>query len=290
MAKTALVNPLKRDLPTDDFLLPRLTSSNRTHVELHAERWFAHGVLMPNLSWNIRQWDEQYRWDLRGEEWSTAWGSSEAQWFGTLYPRIHRHLPAARILEIAPGFGRWTRYLLEYCEEYTGIDLSSECVSACQETFRKWEKARFFKNDGLSLADASGQYDFVFSFDSLVHADTEVFNTYVPAILRVLKHDGVAFIHHSNFIDSGETKNVHHRSEDVSASILRRIIEQNGGAVLVQETVNWGSSYLIDCLTTFATGGARAQPIIFANNKFMDEASNTKLVIDRYSSVRRTTS
>lgn len=243
---------------------------------------------MPNLSWNISQWDEQYRWDLRGEEWSSSWGSSEAQWFATLYPRLHRHLPAARILEIAPGFGRWTRYLLEYCDEYTGIDLSAECVNACKETFRRFEKARFFKNDGLSLGDADGQYDFVFSFDSLVHADAGVLDRYVPAIVKVLRHDGVAFIHHSNYRDSGETNNAHYRSEDVSATMVREIIEQNGGAVLVQETINWGSNFLIDCLTTFGPGDAREQPIIFANNRFMDEASNAKLVIDRYSSIRRT--
>lgn len=245
---------------------------------------------MPNLSWNIRQWDEQYRWDLKGEEWSSSWGSSEAQWFGTLYPRLHRHLPATRILEVAPGFGRWTRYLLQYCEEYTGIDLSIECVNACKETFRRWEGARFFKNDGLSLADALGQYDFVFSFDSLVHADTEVFVNYIPEILRLLKPDGVAFIHHSNFKDSGATDNTHHRSEDVSAAAIRGIIDQNDGAVVVQETINWGSHYLIDCLTTFAKGITRNQPILFANNNFMNEACNTKLVIDRYSSIRRTAS
>lgn len=244
---------------------------------------------MPNLNWNVRLWDEQYRWDLKGEEWSSSWGSSEAQWFATLYPRLHRHLPAARILEIAPGFGRWTRYLLEYCEEYTGIDLSEECINSCKETFGNRKNAQFFKNDGLSLADASGQYDLVFSFDSLVHADEEVFKNYIPAILSALRHGGVAFIHHSNYKDSGETKNPHYRSEDVSAEIVRKIIEQNGGSIIVQETINWGSNYLIDCLSTFANGATPAQPVIFANNRFMDEANNTKLVIDRYSSVRRTT-
>jgi hypothetical protein len=121
-----------------------------------------------------------------------------------------------------------------------------------------------------------------------VHADKEVLNSYIAAILKILRRDGVAFIHHSNFRDSGETRNVHHRSEDVSAAIVRGVIEQNGGTVVVQETVNWGSDYLIDCLTTFGTSIARDQPIIFANNNFMDEASNARLVIDRYSSIRRT--
>jgi SAM-dependent methyltransferase len=244
---------------------------------------------MPDLNWNARQWDEQYRWDLKGEEWSSCWGSSEAQWFGTLYPRLHRHLPAARILEIAPGFGRWTRFLLKYCQDYTGIDLSAECVNACKETFEKFEGARFFKNDGLSLADANGQFDFVFSFDSLVHADAEVLGVYIPAILKILTPDGVAFIHHSNFKDSCESNNVHRRSEDISAAVVREMIQQSGGAVVVQETINWGSNNLIDCLTTFSVGPAQEKPVIFSNDKFMEEANNTKLVIDRYN-LKRTPS
>ena len=77
---------------------------------------------MPRLDWNIHQWDGEYNWELKGEEWSSSWGSSEAQWFGSLYPRLHKYFPAARILEIAPGFGRWTRFLLDYCDDYTGID------------------------------------------------------------------------------------------------------------------------------------------------------------------------
>jgi hypothetical protein len=44
------------------------------------------------------------------------------------YPRIHKYLPAKRILEIAPGFGRWTRFLIPSCEELKGIDLSSKCA------------------------------------------------------------------------------------------------------------------------------------------------------------------
>ena len=188
---------------------------------------------MPELNWNIQQWDEEYNWDLKGEEWSAAWGSSEAQWFATLYPRLHRRLPAARILEIAPGFGRWTRYLLNYCDEYTGIDLSADCVEACKQRFAKEEKAVFFQNDGLSLDFASGQYNLVFSFDSLVHADTEVFDSYLPTILRLLKPDGVAFIHHSNLMDSGETKNSHNRSENVTAKYIRSLVENNNGYVLI---------------------------------------------------------
>src|SRR4030095_8370524 len=46
----------------------------------------------------------------RGEEWSSAWGGSEAQWLGAIFLRIRAFIPTDTILEIAPGFGRWTNF------------------------------------------------------------------------------------------------------------------------------------------------------------------------------------
>jgi hypothetical protein len=48
----------------------------------------------------------KYDWKEAGEEWSQPWGSSAAQWTGTIFPRIRQCLPAGTILEVAPGFGR----------------------------------------------------------------------------------------------------------------------------------------------------------------------------------------
>ncbi len=237
---------------------------------------------MPRLDWNVHQWDGEYNWELKGEEWSSSWGSSEAQWFGSLYPRLHKYFPAARILEIAPGFGRWTRFLLNYCDDYTGIDLSDECVRACKQIFSNVERARFFKNDGLSLEHAAAQYDLVFSFDSLVHADIEVFDSYIPAILSLMKPNGIAFIHHSNLKDSGEPTNLHNRSENVEAEYISSIVEQNGGSVLIQEKINWGSKLLIDCLTTFVAGRHQREPISIDNYNFMGEAEHCKRIINQY--------
>src|SRR5439155_24508233 len=41
----------------------------------------------------------------------------------------------AQILEIAPGFGRWTHYLKDYCENLWIVDRSSECIEACRQRF-----------------------------------------------------------------------------------------------------------------------------------------------------------
>ena len=77
----------------------------------------------------------KYDWKEAGEEWSQPWGSSAAQWTGTIFPRIRECLPADTILEIAPGFGRWTHYLKDYCSELWAVDKSSDCIEACRQRF-----------------------------------------------------------------------------------------------------------------------------------------------------------
>jgi SAM-dependent methyltransferase len=235
---------------------------------------------MPQIDWNQSIWDGSYSWKDSGEEWSDAWGSSVAQWFGTIYPRIHKYLPAKRILEIAPGFGRWTRFLIPSCDEFSGIDLSLKCVDACKMRFPR-HSDDFHHNDGFDLSAVTGQYDFIFSFDSLVHADIDVFESYVPQILSKLTKDGVAFIHHSNFPASGSPNNVHYRSATVDSEKIADLVGKFGGSVLVQERINWvGCLELVDCLTTLSKH--RTQPAVRLDNaQFMTEA---KIIKDVHSS------
>jgi SAM-dependent methyltransferase len=236
---------------------------------------------MPQIDWNHSVWDS-YAWTHAGEEWSEPWGGSVAQWFGSLYPRIHRYLPAKRILEIAPGFGRWTQFLIPACTEFTGIDLSAKCVEACKARFPGHDND-FHSNDGLDLSAGAGHYDFIFSFDSLVHADIDVFESYVPQMLAKLTKDGVAFIHHSNFPAAGSLKkNVHLRSTNVDSAEVAGLIGKSGGSVLVQERINWsGGTELIDCLTTFSRQRTQS-PVRIDNPLFMAEAQIIKNVHSHY--------
>ena len=57
-------------------------------------------------------------------------------WRGSVYLRIGRFLPAESMLEIAPGRGRVTEFLLPHCKAYIGIDLAPASVEACRKRFR----------------------------------------------------------------------------------------------------------------------------------------------------------
>ena len=231
---------------------------------------------MPDLGWNRSFWNQGYDWAGRGEEWSEAWGGSEAQWFGTLLPRLHRALPAAAILEIAPGFGRWTRFLLPACRAYLGIDISAQCIAACRSQFAAARHARFVANDGLSLAAIGKQkFQLVFCFDSLVHAELDVFHAYIPQILAALAPGGVAFIHHSNLLALGpDAETPHARARSVSAGLVAGVVGTAGGVVLLQELIAWGITPGHDALTLFAQRRDFPDhvPVLLDNPQFMQDA------------------
>jgi len=239
---------------------------------------------MGNVEFNAGFWGDHYDWSGRGEEWSEMWGGARAQWLGSIYPRISLFLPAKSVLEIAPGYGRWTRFLLSACDGYQGVDLSQECVDACRERFSREKKAVFYKNDGKSLSFAeTGCVDFLFSFDSLVHATADVMAAYVPEILRTLSRTGVAFIHHSNWLEVGDClENVGGRGTDVSADLVSRMILDAGGRVLIQEKINWGHAECNDCLTLFGWAGP-AEPKLIENHDFMLEGNNIRKNQSHYS-------
>lgn len=154
---------------------------------------------MATIAENRETWDGVYTWDSGGEEWAEPWGSSATQWSATLAPRLLPLLPAPVLLEIAPGAGRWTGFLLDHCEHYIGVDLSQRSIARCRERFHGQDKARFEVTDGRSLPAVDDRsVDVCFSFDSLVHADPDVIASYLAELERVLSDDGIAFIHHSN--------------------------------------------------------------------------------------------
>lgn len=154
---------------------------------------------MPTIRDNLNYWERECDWSRQGEEWSQPWGGSETQWWGSILPRIHAFVPCDSILEIAPGFGRWTQYLKGLAKRVTLVDLSERCIEGCRQRFAADSHISYFANDGKSLdMIADHSIDFVFSFDSLVHAEADVLEAYVRQLAHKLARDGVGFIHHSN--------------------------------------------------------------------------------------------
>jgi ubiquinone/menaquinone biosynthesis C-methylase UbiE len=263
---------------------------------------------MPTIEENKKVWDSDYDWKRAGDEWSSAWGGPDLQWYFTILPRIHAFIPAETILEIAPGMGRWTRFLKDLCENLIVVDLSEKCISACKERFRSASHIAYHVNDGRSLAMiADESVDFVFSFDSLVHAENDVIEAYLRQLATKLKKNGVGFVHHSNLGEyssrysllkrAGRWRNpliklglvepvdIHWRAPSMTAARFKDLAESAGLECLSQEIVNWGAKQLTDCITIFTRKGSRwARPNrVVRNNHFWREAESTNVLSRLYS-------
>ena len=246
---------------------------------------------MSTIEENLAGWTV-YDWSRQGEEWSDSWNGTEHLWWGTLYPRLMGFLPASTALEIAPGFGRITRFLKSHCRRLIGVDLTPRCVEACRRRFRDDPHVEFHVNDGRSLdAVADGSIDFVFSFDSLVHAEADVLRSYIRELGRKLSPAGTGFLHHSNlgaFLDP-ETGELpfpppHERAASMSAQIFRQYCEESGVRCLGQEIINWGSDVLHDCFSVFARADSShaGRCSIWENPGFMTEVVGLGSVARHY--------
>jgi SAM-dependent methyltransferase len=235
---------------------------------------------MPSIDENRAIW-ASYDWTSSGNEWSRAWGSVEQQWAHTYYSRIAHFLPRKAILEIATGYGRWTRFLLQQCDEFYGIDLTRNCITACRDRFRS---GKFLLTDGKTIPNEirPQSIDFVFSADSLVHADANAIAGYLHGLHRVMSDGAVGLIHHSNMGDLPRgTPNLHMRDSTMSATRFRDQCNEANVACLSQELINWGQSHLNDCFSLIAKIPACATKIT-ENRDFSDEICHARFLAVMY--------
>ena len=241
---------------------------------------------MPTIEENLSAWEPSDAWTQDGDDWSLGWGGPEPQWIASIYPRIQTFVSAARVLEIAPGFGRWTQFLKNYCEHLTVVDLTPACIEACKKRFQAESHISYHINDGKSLhMIADNSVDFAFSYDSLVHVEADVIEAYLGELARKLSDNGVGFIHHSNigmFVDSETGKlsieNLHWRAESMTCKLFEEFCDKANLQCINQELINWGEvdeTHLIDCFSVFTSKTsiwARPNTVI-ANGKFLQEAN-----------------
>lgn len=258
---------------------------------------------MATVDENKYVWGDWYTWDESGAEWSGPWGSADMQWYGAICPRIHHHLPARTILEIAPGHGRWTHYLKDLCRSLIVVDLSESCIDVCRERFKESQNIEYYVNDGKSLEMIKDHsVDFIFSYDSLVHAEEDVIEIYLKQFAAKLSEKGSAFIHHSNLLEVNRrltwhrlfprkmrnilkkqgisSFNDHWRAPSVSADVVRKHAESHGLICTSQEKVNWGTDRLIDCMSviTRKKENSSSETRAVENYKFMKEAGYLAMI------------
>lgn len=253
---------------------------------------------MPDLDAIRETWNRAAGWTSGGDEWSGPWGGSESLWWGTLLPRIHAFVPTGVVLELGPGEGRWSRYLRGLADELILVDVAEHCVETCGRLFAGDPSVSCHLGDGRSLAMlADHSVDFAFSFDSLVHAEADVLESYAHELGRTLKPDGVAFLHTSNMAHYRRAAAIARavplrlrrrltlhgllvyegawRAESASADKLARFCADAGLACVGQELIAWHyGRHLTDVISLLTPVGSRWErpKRVVRNRGFMAEA------------------
>lgn len=245
-----------------------------------------------SIEWNKDLWNNTAYIPSDGEGWSNEFGGSNSQWFNIIRPRLNKCLPSRTVLEIACGWGRWTKFLLNETQEYFGFDISKPGIESCQNRYLfevSNNKANFYLNDGKSLSQIQdNSIDFIFSFDSLVHVNMDAIESYLTEAQRVLTDKGRMFIHHSNMMEYEKvldvhdvTNNPHGRSPYVNAKGVNTLAKNIGLNIVSQEKICWQSSVLNDCFTMLSKG-TEFEEKSFDNWGFREEISIAKKLNDLY--------
>lgn len=188
-----------------------------------------------NISANLRRWDQGHTWECDGDEWTgqaALCGISYSTWKASLCDTLIRPNigPAVHAIEIAPGHGRWSEFLIAESAFVTLVDLSPSCLTFCRDKFADFKNVDYYLTTGSSLPRYAEKIDFIFSFDSFVHMAPEIIRGYVTEFARVLRSGGTAIIHHANIDNPRSHSQASHPGwrSAVNAEIIRELAAEAG--------------------------------------------------------------
>jgi SAM-dependent methyltransferase len=159
---------------------------------------------MPDLNWN-RKWDQMIASFVPHDaesHWGDRWGDPDsfAPLLAVRREFITPNLRADQVvLEIGPGGGRMTQYLLA-AREVVAVDYNPAAFDYLRQRFSgQLHKLRFYQTSGFELHGvASTSIDLAFTFDVFVHLESEGIAAYLQEISRVLKPAGRAIVHYGD--------------------------------------------------------------------------------------------
>lgn len=143
-------------------------------------------------------------------------------------------------LEIGPGGGRWTQYLLGFGELYV-VDYYAELLSELKQNFNR-PSMKFIKNSGDDFPGVPDQsIDYLFCFGTFVHLEIDVIGRYLVNIHRILKPGGNVIIQYSDM-----TKIMARENEGFSCNTpeqMRQLVIDKGFRIVEEDlTTLWHSS------------------------------------------------
>jgi len=195
------------------------------------------------------------RWWSEAPYFDAAEPHMDLQWRTLILPFLRpaeTGIDYAVVVELGAGRGRSAAKLLPLAGRLHLVDLHAKNLDACRCRFGDDPRLSFHVTDGRSLPLPDSAATFLFSFDSMVHFDSDVVRAYLQESRRVLRPGGQAFLHHSNTMahPGGDFEAEPHWRNFMSRELMAHYAAKEGLEVVRQEAVDWaGDSSFIDCFS-----------------------------------------
>ena len=176
-----------------------------------------------NIAWNKevwgKGWEKNWKYDYK-------WGGSAFQQVNSSVTPVaerflHPYLDGNRdlkILEIAPGGGRFTAELIRLSRDIHLLDINQACLDICRDRFQYYPSVHTYLGAGSDLDNVpDADFDLVASFDSMVHMSLPVVTGYVTSAVTKVRSGGLIWIDTSGkgATESGNRTDVH--ADDIAA-------------------------------------------------------------------------
>ena len=145
-------------------------------------------------------------------------------------------------VEIGPGGGRWTQYLLGFGQLFA-VDYYPELLEQLKKNFDK-PNVVFVRNSGTDFPGVPRhEVDFVFSFGTFVHLEPPLIEQYLKNIRGILKPGGNVVIHYSdkNKIMARDNPTF----VETTPEKMRNMVTETGFSIVEEDlTTMWHSSLI----------------------------------------------
>jgi ubiquinone/menaquinone biosynthesis C-methylase UbiE len=182
-----------------------------------------------------------------GGVYGMEWGDPDT-WDPLTFIRDHYVLPYVQYdqvaVEIGPGGGRWTKYLLGFGKIYA-VDYHNELLCELKKRYGKQKNIEFIKNNGTDFPGvAAASVNYLFSFGTFVHLDFNIIEAYLDNIRSVLRPGANAVVQYSD-----KTKVMARRLgdgfTDNNPDRMRAAVQCRGYTILQEDTTTlWHSSVI----------------------------------------------
>ena len=194
---------------------------------------------MPDLSTNLhldmladaKRLGQPEKQGLYGLHWGDP---QEVGWLRTvrdefLLPFVH---PDRHGVEIGPGGGRWTRYMLTF-GRLDVVDFHQELLDELARNFRT-PTLTLVKNNGTDFPSIPERsIDFVFSFGVFVHLDLAIIERYLQSLHEIISPGGQIVLQYSDKTKPAALANSSFSVNDPET--MRSLIGQHGYRVVRED-------------------------------------------------------